>query len=125
MVRFLTFLSYSTLSLAMVLATVAVLAVPEDAFAYETCVEACGDNETCKGECYGNDECKDSSGPDCCDILCGAPDDCRNACVQLNCKVGDPDCKVWNTKVICETPPTLCNGTTQCNCIWFGVCLCR
>jgi len=133
MVRFLTFLSYSTLSLAMVLATVAVLAVPEDAFADagSDCAEYCGsfppgapeEYWQCLADCCSRDAA-------CCASACGSSDpnnDCYAVCTaQTSCRSDlkeTGDCansgcqQPQGAPKTCITPGTGgCDGGGTCAC---------
>lgn len=141
MVRLLTFLSWSSISLAMVLATVAVLAVPENAFAAGTCQSDCKKKWGTGNSSYWNciaDCCNslDAGNLNCCADRCDSGD---SAC-QANCQAGlfyytscappltNNGCPFNNGNaagcpgITCAISPShscLCVydfGTTNCNC---------
>jgi hypothetical protein len=125
--------SWFCTSLALTLAVVAALAVPEGAFADSglppppppctncsgDCSYQCGSDNTCYENCM-----TDCTGP-CCNGQCGSDPDCYYSCCQAacgddqtcqaNCQAGwaGPGCTGGTT---CYTPGNKCNPTDYPNC---------
>jgi hypothetical protein len=126
--RFLAVALWCPISLAMFLATVAALAVPERAFAAADCLYDCSfayqqgtpEYYDCLGKCCNNDCGGDSAcNADCCTYNCKGVKDCEDSCnaaaaswkctVVCSCPViGKCDCTVGaSTCNKCFCPPTL------------------
>ena len=129
MACFLTLLSRFHISAALALATIAFLAVPENAFADDmsVCVANCGTDGKCIADCCNKDDAGDTG---CCDTFCNGDTACLTACnaglqarcVTLNCYTSD-----------CQNPPagTCAAGAcptgadcTACKCKGNASCIC-
>ena len=142
MVRLFALVSFFPISLAMVLATIAVLAVPQNAFADAECETNCNsqypDWDSANWECRGLcciDDCANSTDPDCgthcCEVSCNGDPDCMatcNAafltcvpfdCVTLGC--ADPPCVTQTNNCSQITNSTSCSA---CKCKGNATCVC-
>ena len=113
MARWFNLMSWFPISLAMTLATVAVLAVPGVARADAECMSGCDGLEwgpdlwACLGKCCAAD-CENSEDPDCgqkcCEYgICNGDPDCTAACLaQAPCKKGNAYCLDSQSQATCE-----------------------
>ena len=128
----LTALSRFHISAAMVLATIAFLAVPENAFADEmqTCADKCKTDYAAGSAAYYQciaDCClaKDPEDPDCCSTYCAQDEyysTCVTECIRDQCMAGNPTCRLNGNEQACKMY-TDCK-VTNCKCKWDSECKC-
>jgi hypothetical protein len=121
---------WSCVSLALALAVVATLAVPEEAFAdsgsctycASACTTQCGSDNTC----YEN--CMASCTQGCCTQQCNGDTTCMESCCEGAC--GSDQTCLQNCCANCKDPcweysfhPDLCNSSVKCKVGLFKSCV--
>jgi hypothetical protein len=117
--------SWCCTSLALVLAVLAILAVPEEAFADSGACDSCA--TSCTNQCGSDNDCYEVCMTGClnvcCSQQCGSDPTCWNSCCQDACG-SDQTCLnnclvAFCSRMDCETPNCLSlpcsNDNTGCN----------